>query len=633
MSKKKTKSKHPPASFEVRLQRCWDRQDWAAFVSLYVSSPREKAVNAPAGRYFGAAVYNSMTTALFTEKNVESATLAAETILKEEMPAVMRNCARTVLDFQRLQNQGFAPLEQLEKGKKMPPPYDRLRHEMESLVNEHLKECRNGPASLLETLSRQYAGLPEAKNSVRFNSCCKTAEELRKATESLPCAGIFANIAVLFGIIRDIHSSGHPFREACAVFMDERLGLMSLKQGHPLVFSLWEYLCRAGGTRYGKEWEAQARAIQGMFLCGQKDAVPSRIKLQMAEMITGLDAYEDWEAEKTETAGFLMENPSLWDTLEAYFLDLMTILSTYGLGKYWGLDPAGAVIIFERIVRNGRKLRPEAPLPPILLKHLLHLLPDFPLSSLRDLLRLGFPVKELPAIIVARMACEPWWNSSVMERELADRLPLSFSLVDKVQLEKENFPGNPKIHALQNLEKILDDESLRIFAESWFWQIIIRSHREGIAGKKTASRPWAGLNADILTKYRDMFPKDSLVSRFCSLCCGTKRFTLSSDPGLVEEFYKGFSKPVTINHFKLYAWLLTWPETTIPFLHRLGELTYSFCKSQKYWDEIYESVASIENKARRELIARDIVTIWTIIDTSGKKDPYREKVIGYLWKL
>ena len=75
MSKKKTKSKHPPASFEVRLQRCWDRQDWAAFVSLYVSSPREKAVNAPAGRYFGAAVYNSMTTALFTEKNVESATL------------------------------------------------------------------------------------------------------------------------------------------------------------------------------------------------------------------------------------------------------------------------------------------------------------------------------------------------------------------------------------------------------------------------------------------------------------------------------------------------------------------------------------------------------------------------------
>ncbi len=74
----------------------------------------------------------------------------------------------------------------------------------------------------------------------------------------------------------------------------------------------------------------------------------------MAEMITGLDAYEDWEAEKTETAGFLMENPSLWDTLEAYFLDLMTILSTYGL-RHWGLDPAGAVIIFERIVRNGRK--------------------------------------------------------------------------------------------------------------------------------------------------------------------------------------------------------------------------------------------------------------------------------------
>ncbi len=64
-------------------------------------------------------------------------------------------------------------------------------------MNEHLKECRNGPASLLETLSRQYVAFPEAKNSVRFNSCCKTAEELRKATESLPCAGIFANIAVL----------------------------------------------------------------------------------------------------------------------------------------------------------------------------------------------------------------------------------------------------------------------------------------------------------------------------------------------------------------------------------------------------------------------------------------------------
>lgn len=155
--------------------------------------------------------------------------------------------------------------------------------------------------------------------------------------------------------------------------------------------------------------------------------------------------------------------------------------------------------------------------------------------------------------------------------------------------------------------------------------MVLANHHQiapgGNSREKTASRPWAGLNADILTKYRDMFPKDSLVSRFCSLCCGTKRFTLSSDPGLVEEFYKGFSKPVTINHFKLYAWLLTWPETTIPFLHRLGELTYSFCKSQKYWDEIYESVASIENKARRELIARDIVTIWTIIDTSGKKIP------------
>ncbi len=150
MSKKKRKPQKAPAPFEDRLQRCWDRKDWATFVTLYMRTPREKAEAAPAGRFFGAALYNCMTTALFTERNIAGACTAAEIILKEKSSKVLRNCARTVFDFRRLRDEGFAPLEALERGGRMPPAYDRLRRGMESLVKEKLKKKKSGSGALLE---------------------------------------------------------------------------------------------------------------------------------------------------------------------------------------------------------------------------------------------------------------------------------------------------------------------------------------------------------------------------------------------------------------------------------------------------------------------------------------------------
>jgi hypothetical protein len=49
--------------------------------------------------------------------------------------------------------------------------------------------------------------------------------------------------------------------------------------------------------------------------------------------------------------------------------------------------------------------------------------------------------------------------------------------------------------------------------------------------------------------------------------------------------------------------------------------------------DVHQSVESIRDRARREMIARDIVTMWTVTDTSKKRDPEREKMMVELWKL
>ena len=601
------------APFEERLSLCWRRGDWAAFVTLYLREPRERAEAAPAARFWGAALYNCLTTALFVEKDLLSAKMAAQTILKENVSPVLRDCARTAADFCSMKDEGIGrPLDPLEQDAPLPQPYARLRGELEALLKAWDRKRKSGPAALLGKMTTQYVALPGAKNAARFNTFAKTALELECVTSKLPSANIFRAVAVLAEIIRDVNAREHPLRDPRTLFLDGILGGLPGDADHPVISRMWEYLCRSGGVRYGPAWERQIRALRLMRSPKFCVRLPNTVLRQVfAMMLLFRDRRDLWSLSMSHIAILLGQEESVWRPREAYFLDtigLMTLTAEEIRRPPWEVIRS----VLARVMRNGKKLRPNDPLPKFAREAVIGDLPNLPFEAVRDFVRLGAPVDALPSIAIVFLAGSPDWNPAAMERALAQRLPLRLTEDEKERLCDDLFVDRPTGAGLANIRKLLTESDFVSVTESWLWNAVRRSRKAGEDGTPLLRQEWGHsvLAPELLHRICVLLPPDSPMARLCALCDGVKKFALSSDPGRVDAFFASPSRASESREVDLYLWLLTWPEVDIDFLRRLGERTYPQCAKRKLLKKISEILESIRDEKRKNALVRDIEAMW-----------------------
>ena len=130
MSKRK-KQQQKNLSLKDRLARHWDNRNWEAFVSLFLRD-RDASARTPWASLLNDALYNSLTKALFVDKDTRSAESVLALINGERdafgIPTSLSDCAGVASDFLKARkNVSLKKLSPLEAKSDLPAVYQSLR--------------------------------------------------------------------------------------------------------------------------------------------------------------------------------------------------------------------------------------------------------------------------------------------------------------------------------------------------------------------------------------------------------------------------------------------------------------------------------------------------------------------------
>jgi hypothetical protein len=638
MSKKKKVLHQTKRPLQERLQGCWDREDWGAFVTIYKKASPKDLERASMQKYWEPGLYNFLSTLLFSEKDPKNVIIVGEMILQDSsLSPQIRNCARIALDFWALQGctkSVLTPLEEDER--RLPPPYAKLRSSMEKILREEKKRASSTEqGKLLEKLTKQFALLPSAKNAARFTSCCKTADALYKLARETSSEEIFRALRMVMVLLRELKVPASPFRDP-GNLIDSDYFNESLDITDPVLSGVWEYFYAFGEKRFGFGWGSYARTLRVAFSAKLREGLPRARKEQIEAFrkITKrpLDFFE------MRTGGTVAEELlSLrlsWSPLENYFLAYVTLVNSCTQISdilLYDLEPRRITDSLNKLMKNGKMLRPEARIPKAisdLVGKCLHL---FSPAQFSELLRLDFPLEEISPHLLLKMSLFSEWNMKEIQRKCEDRLPFELSEEDRKELLEELQVKNLTLLSLDCLETFLEREALLQILETWLWNVAEESMKNQQDGRSPSQQPWAKIPQSVFQKLAELFPSGTLVQALCALCSGKKQFTLLSDKGLEEVFFQALPSPPGEREFRLFLWFLSWLEVNPKFLKRLGHSTYGVCSKEKAWEKVWETLKKVRHPQRRHALAQEVAGLWEEERASRKRrnmeqEEYLEKI-------
>ena len=265
-NKKKKKITGQNLSLTERLERHWVNEKWESFFSLYMRD-RDASERGPWASRFPDALYNCLTAVLFLHKNYDGARQVAEVMLAERAlgtdDGVLRECARTALDFIDIREGKLnRPSDGEGRGIVLPEPYEELRRKLANdfappKQGRNRKEISN---PIVEKLAKQFKALPSAKNSGPYTNFLKTAETLLSKTEDPGSAAILVAMLDIASIIREVARGAYNFKDPTRLILRFASKDYPLHTSHPALLTLWEYMCKLGGRKFGEKWADAARA-------------------------------------------------------------------------------------------------------------------------------------------------------------------------------------------------------------------------------------------------------------------------------------------------------------------------------------------------------------------------------------
>jgi hypothetical protein len=605
-NKKKKKIAGQNLSLSERLERHWKAEKWETFFSLYMRD-REASERGPWAAKFPDALYNCLTAALFLHKNYDGARQIAEMMLSESFLGpdgdILRACARTALDFMDIRaGKSNRPSEDEWRDIALPAPYGELRRK---LAEEFAPAKRGGKKKeisnpAVEKLSKQFKALQSAKNIGPYNSFLKTAETLLSETKGTASEAIFIAVSEIAFTMREIAHGASAVRNTLYLVPHRDDKVYPLRAGYPALLTMWEYVCRLGGRKFGDTWESAARAARmGIINLNEEFRLAYNKLMSIGnhsseELPVAAERYYDG-----------------WTEQERFILIFLAISEQMRKrhGFFEGIADSTVLRWFKILGEIGGRRRSEGAWPRMVKKAFERLIiaSDVRYVKLMEREDLPFECMTTPTLI-AMFLHYPRIKKAIMGR-LKSRLPLSVNDDDEKSLGGF-FPGIVfPIHALRTASEMLDRRGNEVFFNSVLMSIINTDISGALEPYSFRPALWNSVSQSHIALFAEKLPEDSQAAAFCQLCLGQKHMSLSDDPSKIAAFFASRTDSDPFNAAALSLFLMTWPGVPLEFLLRLFECSLEGHERVDEWDAIPKIVSKIQSLEERKSVAQGVSRI------------------------
>jgi hypothetical protein len=603
--KKKKKIAGQNLSLSERLERNWEGGKWEAFVSLYMRD-REASDRGPWAARLPDALYNCLTAALFLRKNCGSARQIAEIMLQERSlgpdDGVLRACARTALDLINIRaGMSCAPSDCEGHRTPLPAPYEELRQRLidEFAPSKPGKRARASSNPTLEKLLKQFKALPSAKNSALYTNFLKTAEALADEMKGSDVSAVFTVVRDIASIMSGIASKGLRAKNPALAVDLGASGIYPMRAGYPALLTLWEYMCKQGGRRFGADWESTARVARMSLITANEEFRPAYDKLMsLGENhsdedlpVTAERHYGGWTEQERfvliflAITEYLKKSPEFFDnipnrTILRWFKTLGEIGRRRRSGRAW---PAPVDIAFERLVFTGDE--------------------GFVETLYRE--DLPFECMTSATIIAMTLLC----GLSALRRledKLRHRLPLRINERDERVLGDFFFDTVFPVPALKMTSRLCDRKGRETLFKIILTSIMSADVSQVLEYDRPGPMLWRSVSQAHIELFAENLPEGSQAAAFCALCLGKKNMCLSDDPSKTAAFFATSDKWDSSDGDLLSLFLMTWPGVSAEFLLRLFENSSHERAMSDEWIKIPKIISKIQDPASRKKIAHGV---------------------------
>jgi hypothetical protein len=603
--KKKKKTAGQNLSLSERLERHWKSEKWESFFSLYMRD-RDVSERGPWAARFPDAMCNCLTAALFLHKNYAGARQVAEMMLSERSLGpdgdVLRACARTALDFINIRD-GRSPRPSDGEGSDiaLPAPYGELREKLAD-VFAPLKRGRQRKVSnpTVEKLSKQFKALPSAKNSGPYTSFLKTAETLLLETKETGQATIFKAVLDIASIMRETARSASDIRDPYYIVSCCDSADYPLRGSHPALLTLWEYMCKMWGRKFGGDLENAARAARMSLMNLNEEFRPAYVKMMDIELFSGENlsaaaerSYDRWTEQERFILIFLALSGHLGTNRDAFEdIPMKTILR-------W----------FKTLSEIGKKRRSGGAWPMSVRLAFEKLIVVCDIKYIDSLSREDLPLECMTAPTIIMMAlCSPHALGRV-KNGLGPRLPLSVDDRDRKIIRDFSLWTVFPVQALRAVCELLDAKGRELFFTTVVTSIIREDVSRAMEYKEQRATLWSSMSQSHIALFAENLPEDSQVAAFCRLCLGQKHMCLSDDPSRIAAFFSSRREDDPLCASRLSLFLMLWQSVSVEFLLRLFEDSLDGHERISEWEEIPKFIFKIQSLKDRKDVARGVSLI------------------------
>ncbi|MDR2137434.1 MAG: hypothetical protein LBO68_04015, partial [Synergistaceae bacterium] len=578
MSKKNKKKPQQNLSLKERLAKHWDNRKWDIFVSLFMRD-REASIRTPWASRWDDALYNCLTAALFVDKDLQNAAMTLDVIRAEQkisgLSPLLCDCADVASDFLNADKVASWKPSPLLNEAGLPPSYAFLRRELVAFGSAKTSRSPRGETvTLVKKFISQYAKLERAKTVMPYSTWLKIAEQIETATKNSNHAETFRAVRVIVALVHQLFLKGkgeNALRQIENLHRNPLFRSIPKNQTHPVVGFLWDFFCRSGERKYGKEWGDTARVLQLSFMKGSAEL--EQLGTQYERLM---------KLDKTASLDSLLQSAlrvsaSRWTDQEHYILRALFV-------QYVDVhmdDSASFSLLIEsfKILNTiGRKWRPETPWSSAVRESFEETLFAFPRKYLSMLSRMDLPFDAMSAPSLLYLSLSD--DYELTKKLLTTRAPLRLSPDEANRTAKAMLEESFSREDTKLLKSLLDEAGYVVLFSAWVRAAITRSLKDAKNGVLPARHFWATVKGAFLEELSNTLPPSSPEGCLCRLCAGLKPLHFSKDPAKIDAFVNALSPNNSLGE-ELLRLLARWPDPNPYFIVHLFEKNYSLYRYEE----------------------------------------------------
>ncbi|MDR1378666.1 MAG: hypothetical protein LBJ36_06390 [Synergistaceae bacterium] len=612
MSKKNKKKPQQNLSLKERLSKHWDNRKWDIFVSLFARD-REASMRTSWAARWNDALYNCLTAALFVDKDLVSVKMTLDVVRAEQKLAglspLLCDCADVASDFLIAHKTGSWEKSPLLNEADLPPSYAFLRRELVSMASTKALSGSQSETNLVKKFAAQYARLERAKTAMPYATWLKIAEQIEMLTKDTDSAETFRAVRVIVMLVHKLFLKGkgeNSLRQIATLPENQLFRSIPKNQTHPAIRFLWDFFCRSGTRKYGKEWGDAARVLQLSFMKGSAELEQLRDQYECLMKVNENASLEEALLSLLRSAS---SQWTQWTDQEHYVLRALFVDSVDVYKEHKESSDIFSQLLesFKILGVIGRKWRPQTPWSNLIRERFEDTIFSFPRQYLSCFSRIDLPfdAMSVPSLLYFCLSDD---------REIAKSLrvshaPMRLSPGEADRAVDAFLDETFSCNDAKVMKSILDEAGYIAFFSSWVRAAISRSMENAKEELVPSRYFWASVKGVLLEELAHTLPPDNPEGCLCRLCSGLKPLHFSKDTEKIDAFVNVLSPNTPLGE-ELWNLLPMWPDSNPDFIVRLFEKNYflyhyenSERMNGKVGQNLLRKVGKIQNGETRRTVA------------------------------